>query len=423
MPLALTAYRAAGVALSPFAGAWLALRARNGKEDPARLQERFGRATVARPAGPLMWLHAASVGETRVLLSVRDALAARRPDLNFLITSGTRTSAAIVAGDNHPRTQHQFSPLDQLSTVVRFLDHWRPDAGVFAESEVWPNLLLEAKRRKIPLALINACMGAKSLANWARAPRTAAEVFSCFNFILAADTPTAEGLSKLIGKSVPAAGNLKLAAPPTAPDAVECSAWRRALGARKVWVAASTHDGEEEIVLAAHARLRAAFPDALLILAPRHPERGPAVAALAGEPPRRSGGAMPSAHDAVFIVDTMGELALFIALAPVVFVGGSLLAHLEGHNPAEPTLLGAAVISGPNVSSFGEIYRALSAAHGVSIVRDDTTLAAAVERFWRDEYARGAQVGAAKAALALASPGLERTVSALMDLMGAHAPA
>jgi 3-deoxy-D-manno-octulosonic-acid transferase len=423
-PFALAAYRAAGHALEPFASLWLALRSRNGKEDPARVPERFGHAALPRPEGPLVWLHGASVGETRVLMSLRDGLAARRADLNFLITTGTRTSAALVAADRHPRTRHQFAPLDRDRPVQRFLDHWRPDLGVFAESEVWPNLILEAARRDVPLALINASMGARSLATWARAPQTAATVFAAFKLILAADSTTARGLEKLAGRPVPAAGNLKLAAASPAPDAEELAAWRAALAGRAVWLAASTHEGEEEIVLNAHATLRALRPDALAIIAPRHPERGDAVAALAGAPPRRSRGDRPSRDDSVFLVDTLGELGLFFALAPVVLVGGSLLPPLEGHNPVEPSRAGAAVISGPYVSSFAEIYEALGRAQAMIEVRDADEAAAAVAGLWSDEAARTRQVAAARAAIESASPGLDRTISDLLALMPpVHAPA
>jgi 3-deoxy-D-manno-octulosonic-acid transferase len=423
-PFALAAYRAAGHALEPFASLWLALRSRSGKEDPARVPERFGHAALPRPDGPLVWMHGASVGETRVLMSVRDGLAARSADLNFLITTGTRTSAAVVAADRHPRTRHQFAPLDRDGPARRFLDHWRPDLGVFAESEVWPNLILEAARRGVPLALINASMGARSLASWARAPRTAATVFSAFRLMLAADSATARGLEKLAGRPVPAAGNLKLAAGAPAPDPDELAAWRAALAGRPLWLAASTHEGEEELALAAHAALRGAHPGALLLIAPRHPERGDAVAALAGAPPRRSRGQRPTRDDPVFLVDTLGELGLFYALAPVAFVGGSLLAGLEGHNPVEPTRAGAAVITGPFVVSFQEIYDALAADDAAIEVNDAATLGAAVARLWADEGARARQVEAARAAIDRASPGLDRTVADLLALMPAvHARA
>jgi 3-deoxy-D-manno-octulosonic-acid transferase len=416
-PFALSAYRLANQALSPLAGAWLHLRARNGKEDRARLAERFGRAGAARPAGTLIWLHGASVGETRVLLSVRDGLAQRRADANFLITTGTRTSAAIVAADCHPRTRHQFSVLDAAAPVRRFLDHWRPDLGVFAESEIWPNLVLEAGRRGVPLALVNACMGEKSLANWARAPETAAAIFSAFDLILAADQPTAAGLAKLSGRPVPAPGNLKLAAAPAPPDEAALKAWRERLGARPVWIAASTHEGEDEIAIAAHGLLRRDFPDALLIIAPRHPARGRAVAALAGDAPRRSRDQTPAPNQPIFIVDTLGELGLFYALSPVVLIGGSLIPPLEGHNPVEPTLAGAAVIAGPHVSSFQEIFDALARAGGVRQAGDAESIAAAVAALWRDEAARAAQVQNAQRAVAAASPGLGRTIDALLALL------
>ena len=303
--------------------------------------------------------------------------------------------------------------------VARFLDHWRPDLGVFAESEIWPNIVLAAKARNIPLALINACMGERSLANWARAPETAREIFSSFDLILAADQTTATGLQKLSGKPVPASGNLKLAATLASPNAAELSAMRHAIGARPVWIAASTHEGEDEIALAAHAIVRRDFPEALLIIAPRHPTRGEVIAALAANAPRRSLRQMPNAKNTTFVADTLGELGLFYALTSVVLMGGSLSPPLEGHNPVEPTMVGAAVITGPNVSSFQEIYDALANVGGLKMAKSADTIAADLVALWRDENARAAQVAAAQGAVRAASPGMERTISALLALMPA----
>ena len=259
--------------------------------------------------------------------------------------------------------------------------------------------------------------GRKEFANWARAPDTAAAVFSAFDLILAADQPTAAGLAKLSGKDVPAAGNLKLAAALPAPDERIMAPWRQHLGKRPVWIAASTHEGEDEIAIEAHAILRREFPDALLILAPRHPVRGSAVASLAGGAPRRSLDQMPSADQPIYVVDTLGELGLFYALSPVVLMGGSLLAPLEGHNPVEPSVAGAAVIAGPYVSSFQEIYDAFALAGGVKSAGDAASIAAGISALWRDDKVRAAQVAAAQGAVSAASPGLSRTIEGLLALL------
>jgi 3-deoxy-D-manno-octulosonic-acid transferase len=421
-PFGLTAYRGLSAALSPFAGPVLRWRARAGKEDQARLSERFGMASAPRPAGKLVWLHGASVGEARVLLLIQDALAKADPALSFLITTGTVTSAADVARAAPERTLHQYAPLDRPEAVRRFLAHWKPDLAVFAESEVWPNLLLATKSAGVPIALVNARLSPKSLSNWARLPETAALLLASYDVMFAVDRVTAQGLERLTQKPVIAIGNLKLAAPAPIADATTVETIRGQIGARATWLAASTHEGEDEILLAAHEIIRKERPDALLFLAPRHPVRGEALAALAGGAPRRSMhegvGASP-----VYIVDTMGELGAFFALAPVTFVAGSLDAQLTGHNPIEPARAGSAVLSGPYVESFADIYGDLFAKGGALKTADASAIAAGVLSLWNDEPRRAQQIAAARDNLAGGEQALTRTRDALLGLLKTHAPA
>ena len=313
-------------------------------------------------------------------------LGARDPSLSFLITTGTLTSAERVARRMPARTRHAFAPLDRVDTVRRFLAHWRPDLGVFVESEIWPNLILGARRAGIPLALVNARMSPKSIGRWARWPAAARAINSAFTLALAADRRTAEALSTLRGKPAPALGNLKLAADPPSVDAARRAKLESEIGARPVWVAASTHAGEDEIALAAHEQVRREWPSALLILVPRHPDRGSAIAALAQGAPRRSLG-QPLGAASVYVADTMGELGLFYAIAPAALVAGSLLPHLKGHNPAEAAKLGAGIITGPYVESFQDVFDALFAASGAVQVSNAQDLAAAISTQWRDPAA------------------------------------
>ncbi len=417
LPPALTLYRLAGRAVRPLAGAALAVRAHAGKEDRARLPERFGRASAPRPPGPLLWLHGASVGEAMVLLQVREALAARRGGLAFVITTGTRTSAALLARAAPPRTLHQFAPIDAIGPARRFIAHWRPDLAVFAESELWPNLLLTAADSGAPLALVNARMNAASLSAWARAPASAARLLSRFSVILAADQATAAGLSTLARTRVPAIGNLKLAAGAPTPDPALLAAWRAAAAGRPTWLAASTHKGEDEIVLAAHARLRETHPHALLVLAPRHPERGAGVAALAGGAPRRALGQAMAGDTSVYVLDTLGELGAAFALAPVTLMGGSLLPTLKGHNPVEPARASSAVLSGPYTESFADVFAQLESAQGMATVRDAEGIVAAVQALWSAAPARARMVAAATGALRGAEDALTQTVEALLALL------
>jgi 3-deoxy-D-manno-octulosonic-acid transferase len=415
MPTALRLYRAATTVFGPLAPPLLHWRARAGKEDAARLPERFARSSVARPRGTLVWLHGASVGETRVLMQIQAALGVRRSDLSFLFTSGTRTSASLLAAPP-ARALHQYVPIDHVAVARRFLTHWRPNLAVFAESDLWPNLIEEAANAGVKLALVNARMSPKSLATWTRAPALAAHLFGRFDIILAADARTADGIGALLGRAIAAPGNLKRAAPPPAVDADALAEARAAAGSRPVWLAASTHPGEDEIALAAHAELRKRRPDALLIIVPRHPERGEAVSRLAGDAPRRSTGARIAAAP-VFIADTMGELGLFYALAPVALVGGSLLPTLRGHNPVEPAQLGCAILAGPHTDSFADVYADLSAQHAAIEVCDAASLATAVATMWSDDAKRARQTQAAAAVIAQSSGALETTVSALEALL------
>ncbi|HYD87240.1 MAG TPA: 3-deoxy-D-manno-octulosonic acid transferase [Vitreimonas sp.] len=419
---ALASYGLAVRLLAPFAGLWLKSRARKGKEDASRLEERFGRYAQARPTGAVIWFHAASVGESGVALSQIEAMAARAPSLSFLISTGTRTSAELVARRATPRVTHVYAPLDSACAVRRFLNHWRPDLGVFVESELWPNLILAAEARRMPLALVNARMSPKSLARWRRWRAAGARLLKAFAFVAAADARTAEALSDVRSAAVPMLGNLKLAAPAPRIDAAARATLSEQIGARPVWLAASTHEGEDEIALAAHATLRAKEPSALLIIAPRHPERGEAIAALAGGAPRRSR-FEPIGNANVYVADTLGELGLFYALAPVSLVAGSLLPHLKGHNPIEPAKLNSAILTGPHVESFQDVFGALSAAGGAKLTPDADSIASAVLTLWRDEAARTRQLDAARAATAQGAGALETTVERLLQLAPPNATA
>lgn len=423
LPAGLALYRAASGLLAALAPMLLRTRARKGKEDPARLPERLGVASAARPEGPLLWLHAASVGESLIARLLIAALAARRPDLSFLLTTGTVTSARLIADRPPPRTLHQFAPVDAPSVVAAFLDHWRPDAGVFLESELWPNLILAAHERGAPLALLNARMTPKSADGWRRAPASAAHLLNAFAVIQAADTRTAEALAGLSGRDVPCPGNLKLAAPAPAPDPAALKAVRAAVGARPVWLAASTHAGEEAIIADAHLKLAIAAQDALLILAPRHPDRADDLArdfaARGLIAARRSRGETPRKDQPVWLWDTLGELSLAYAAAPVALVAGSLVPGVGGHNPVEPAQLGAAILTGPHVGNFEDVFDALVEADACAVVLppDADALARSVAGLWGDPA--GARGLAARArTLTQGGPGvLEAALGGVLPLL------
>ncbi len=295
-------------------------RLRRGKEMAGRLAERCGIDATPRPAGRLLWLHAASVGETVSILPVLAALGAQAPALTVLLTTGTVTSARLLAhrleAGLEEQVLHRFVPLDVPGWVARFLDHWRPDAAGFVESELWPNLLFACRRRGVPVMLVNARMSARSLAGWRRVPGFARAVLGCFARVQARSPTDAARLAALGAPRVSAPGDLKFAAPPLPVDAVELARLQAALDGRPVWLAASTHPGEEAAVFATHRALAPAHPGLLTILVPRHPERGAAIAGAAGDVPlhRRSAGEAPPAQG-VWLADTLGELGLWYRLA------------------------------------------------------------------------------------------------------------
>lgn len=419
LPTGLTLYRLAMAAAGPFLPALLARRARAGKEDPARSRERRGLASLPRPAGRLVWIHGASVGESLVALTLAERLTGRDDGIHVLVTSGTRTSANLVAERKGARVLHQYVPVDRLDWVRRFLDHWQPDLAVFAESELWPNLVIETARAGTPMALINARMNEASLKSWRRWRSSARWLLACFDWIGPADRRTAEGLSALIGEPLVPVGNLKLEAAPALPDPEKLQAVREAVGGRPAWVAASTHAGEEETLIAAHAALLRDRPDALLILAPRHPERAGEIAGLLGREglrfARRSAGETPDPGTPVWLADTLGEMALWFVAAPAAFIAGSLVDGIGGHNPLEATRAGAAVISGPHVASFEDVYAAYREHGGVLVADSAEEIAAAVRRIWSGE---GPAPEAAAAALAALSGGaLDVTLDALEALL------
>jgi 3-deoxy-D-manno-octulosonic-acid transferase len=413
-PFALHMYRAITGLAAPLAHPLLAARLREGKEERARLGERFGRSIAPRAKGPLVWLHGASVGETRVGLQVRAALAQARPDLSFLCTTMTRTAAGLF-DPPPPRTVHQYVPLDTPAAARAFAQRWRPDLAIMLESDLWPNLLMEAQAVHSRLALVNARMSEKSLAAWGRRGKAAEHLFGMFDAIVAADQRTARGIASFVGRPIPAPGNLKLAAPTPPVDAATLAALRAACGTRPVWLAASTHSGEDEIALAAHARIRQAKPDALLIIAPRHPERGRAIAQRAGDAPLRSNGD-PIGDAAVYVADTMGELSAFYALAGTALVAGSLLPGLKGHNPAEPARLRCAIVSGPHVTSFEETYALLREADAYIEARDADALAEAVLALWTEPRRRSDMINAAERAADDGGAALVETL-ALLDAL------
>jgi 3-deoxy-D-manno-octulosonic-acid transferase len=384
--VALALYRGVMNALIPAVPALLRLRARRGKEDAARLTERYGLSSRARPAGALIWIHGASVGESLAALPLVSALL-EKPGRQILVTTGTVTSAKLMEERLPARAFHQYVPVDSRSSVRRFLAHWRPDLALFIESELWPNLIVETRARGVPMALVNARLSERSFRGWSRAPGLARRLLSSFDICLAQDEGVARRLTALGASSVQIAGSLKAAAPVLPVDEAALSAFRAATGARPLFLAASTHPGEEEIVMRVAGALRKNGSDALTIIVPRHPARGSEIEALAKAHgfavSRRTTGALPAPNTELYVADTMGELGLFYRAAPFAFLGGSLVPH-GGQNPLEPARLGSAIVTGPHTHNFEDIFAVLLAAQGDGLVHSAEELSSLVQKLIAD---------------------------------------
>ena len=391
-----------------------------GKEDPARQGERLGHAARPRPEGPLVWLHGASVGEANSALVLIQRLLDESPGLTVLLTTGTVTSAQLMARRLPARAIHQYVPVDLPDAVDRFLGHWRPDAVLWIESEIWPNLLDRIRRRGIPAALINARMSVRSCKRWGYAPGLARDLLSAFRLVLAQTEGDGERLRSLGAAAVACVGNLKFSAEPQPADPAQLDAVRAACGDRPVWLLSSSHPGEDEVAATVHAALAPRLPGLLTMVAPRHPHRGADIAALMQArglaAARRSEGALPGAGDAVYVADTLGELGLFYRLAPVVCMGGSFIRH-GGQNPVEPAQLGCAVVYGPHMGNFTEITRQLESAGGAIPVADDAALADLVGRLLTDPNARDAVVRGARQVTEHNRRVVDRTLEALGPLL------
>ncbi|MCB1494552.1 MAG: 3-deoxy-D-manno-octulosonic acid transferase [Bauldia sp.] len=412
-------YRAFGsVVVRPLAPLLLSYRVSRGKEDPARLDERYGRASRSRPDGAVVWVHAASVGETNAVLPlIKEIVGSGR---SVVFTTVTLTAARIAEQRLPPGAVHQFSPIDVRRWMKAFIAHWRPEMAIFVESELWPQAIATLTGERIPLVIVNGRLSRKSFEGWHRRPSIAHALFSQVNLCLAQTETDGERYRSLGVPAVTVTGNLKFDTPPPGADDGAREALAREIGNRPLWLAASTHPGEEEIVVAAHRRMVARHPGLLTIIVPRHPHRGAElVAAFAGNGLSiacRSSGQQPTPSTDIYLADTLGELGLFYRIAPVAFVGGSLVDH-GGQNPIEPVVLGTAVLHGPHIQNFADVYEALDKLTAGCRVVDAGKLAESASILIADARARERCVTNAQAALSPFRGALERTMVALKPVL------
>ena len=417
---AIAAYTACGRLARPALAVLLALRTRAGKEDPARQNERLGHPRRRRPEGPLVWVHAASVGETIAALPMIERLCA--DGFVTLVTSGTVTSARIAADRLPERAIHQFVPLDVAAGVDRFLDHWRPGVALFVESEIWPATVSRLARRGTPLVLVNARLSERSFARWTKVPGVARALFGRIGWALAQGEGDGRRLAALGVPQVEVTGNLKFDGAALGHDPAELKRIEWAIGGRPTFLAASTHPGEEAMVAKAHRLARERMPRLLTVIAPRHPERGDALRSDLAEAglkvASRSRGELPNSTTDVYLCDTIGEMGLVYRLAPLAFVGGSITPR-GGQNPIEPARLDVAVLHGPSTHNFAELYGDLDACGGARPIADATDLARSIVALHGDGTARAAMIAAARGVVERSTGALDRTLSVIAPLLAA----
>jgi 3-deoxy-D-manno-octulosonic-acid transferase len=384
-------YRGLTAAATPLAVIYLKARRRRGKEDNLRFAERLGVPGFHRPDGPLIWMHAASIGEATSVLALIERLLQERPALEILITTGTVTAARLLEPRLPPGARHQFVPADLPGAVARFLDHWRPDLALWVESELWPNLVLMTHRRNIPMLLLNARLSARSHARWLAWGGLARPILGAFSLCLAQDDVQGARFRELGAAKVASVGDLKSAAKTLPADVAALDELRQQIAGRPCWLAASTHEGEDEIAIAVHRQIATDHPGLLTIIAPRHPIRSDGIAALAKvkdlRVARRSRGEPIADEVDIYLADTFGELGLFYSLSEIAFVGGSLV-DKGGHNPFEAARLDCAVLFGPHTANCAAMADALTQAKAAEIVEDANGLAGALTRLFDDKPLR-----------------------------------
>ncbi|MEM9330127.1 MAG: lipid IV(A) 3-deoxy-D-manno-octulosonic acid transferase [Pseudomonadota bacterium] len=408
--IAFKTYRTVGLIAYPFMGPFLRFRATKGKEDRKRRYERYGYPSAEKPQGPIIWFHAASVGESMAVIPLIEHV--NSLGINTIMTTGTVTSAQVVRNRLPRGSFHQYVPLDLKPALQRFLDHWKPDMAIFTESEIWPVTMLELAHRNIPRVLVNARMSDKSFKRWKNASGLAEALFDNFSHVIAQSEIDADRFRQLGANPVDVSGNLKVDTDSLPFDERELSLLLNRIGERPCWVACSTHEGEEEAVGKIHVHLKKRIPSLLTIIVPRHPDRAPGITSMLEENKlkvaRRSANMTINPDTDVYMGDTIGEMGLFLRMAHVAFVGKSLKSS-GGQNPLEPAMTGTPIISGQAVHNFREAYNNLLSTGAVRLVSDEKMLAANVEYLLKNPSERKRMASAATETLAQMQGALKRT--------------
>lgn len=364
--------------------AFLGWRRRRGREDRHRVRERMGVAGLPRPEGRLVWVHAASTGDGQILLPLVGRLGAR--GFHVLVSTRTLASANVLKRMLPAGAFHQFMPLDVPAYVTRFLDHWRPDMVLLAGAELWPNVLIEADRRDLPIIFVNARMSDRVYGYCRRLRGLVVTLLGHVDLCLARTELDAERFSDLGAVSVQTVGDLVYDVPMPAADPQVVSALASRIGSRPVWVAAMTETGEQGLVVEVHRKLLPRFPDLVTIVAPRLPRDGEVLARAASAQnlatALRSRDGLPAKLPGLFVADVAGEIGLFYRASGIAFLGRSMSGG--GRSPIEAAKLGCAVLHGPETEDYAAIYDALDQAQGAAEVGDVETLARVLALLFED---------------------------------------
>jgi len=410
----LATYRWAGAAAYPFLGSYMASRAGRGRDERSRRRERYGYSRIPRPAGPLVWIHAAGEAETAAVISLVDTVLMH--GIKVVLTTGTVSSAGLAAERLGDRVIHQFVPIDFKPAISRFLDHWQPDLAIMAESEMWPMRILELGQRRVPQVLVNGRMSDRAFASWSKRYNIAEALFENLSLVVAQSERDAERFQKLGARPVKISGNLKVDVVPPPCDRAELQRVLDSVANRACWAALRTMPGEEAAVADAHKRLKVRYPDLLSVVVPTDPQRGDEIAAALAESglivSRRGRGDAITPKTDILLGDTRGETGIYARLSEVAFVGGSLSA-CGGQNPLDSVLCGCAVLTGEDISYHREIYQPLIDGGGVKLVKDSNMLAGAVNYLLKNAAARRDMANAGQRAVGGMRGALARTVREL----------
>lgn len=371
---------------TPFINNYLRKRLNAGKEDAIRFKERMGEASLPRQPGNLVWIHAASVGESLSVIPMIKKLNELYPDLKILMTTGTVSSANIIGSRLPENAIHQYIPIDSISYVKKFLNHWKPNLALWVESELWPNLVCQTSKI-CPIVLINGRMSDSSFRKWLRYKFISSYILSRFSLVLPQSKVDVERFEKLGARNIKYIGNIKFDAPPLPSDPKKMGELVNMVGERLVWLAASTHEGEEAIIGNVHKKLKETHPEILTIIVPRHPDRAGSISDLLKINDliisKRSSNDKIENNTDIYIADTMGELGIFYRLVPIVFIGGSLVPH-GGQNPIEAARLDNAIICGPHMFNFFEVRREMEDAGAIICIKNQDELFTTLESIISD---------------------------------------